>query len=73
MTAMGDMGLRAKRKDCAAALPAWLRAALDYLPQWLDLQLERYRQPGCSVAIARAGKTVAELALGVADMRTHKH
>ena len=45
--------MRAKRKDCAAALPAWLRAALDYLPQWLDLQLERYRQPGCSVAIAR--------------------
>ena len=56
-----------------ATSPAWLSAALDYLPQWLDLQLERYRQPGCSVAIARAGKTVAELALGVADMRTHKH
>ena len=26
-----------------ATSPAWLRAALDYLPQWLDLQLERYR------------------------------
>ena len=39
-----------------AAPPAWLRAALDYLPQWLDLQPERYRQPGCSVAIARAAK-----------------
>ena len=52
--------------------PAWLHAALDYLPQWLDLQLERYRQPGCSVAIARGGETVAELALGVADMRTHQ-
>ena len=36
-----------------ATPPAWLRAALDYLPQWLDLQLERYRQPGCSVPIAR--------------------
>jgi len=56
-----------------ATSPAWLRAALDYLPQWLDLQLERYRQPGCSVAIARGGETVAELALGVSDMRTHKH
>ena len=55
-----------------ATSPAWLRAALDYLPQWLDLQLERYRQPGCSVAIARGGETVAELALGVSDMRTHK-
>ena len=51
---------------------AWINAALDYLPQWLDLQLERYRQPGCSVAIARGGETVAELALGVADMRTHQ-
>ena len=55
-----------------ATQPAWLCAALDYLPQWLDLQLERYRQPGCSVAIARGGETVAELALGVADMRTHQ-
>ena len=56
-----------------ATSPVWLRAARDYLPQWLDLQLERYRQPGCSVAIARGGETVAELALGVSDMRTHKH
>ena len=55
-----------------ATSPAWLRAALDYLPQWLDLQLERYRQPGCSVAIARGGETVAELALGVADMRNNR-
>ena len=51
---------------------AWLKAALDYMPQWLGLQLERFRQPGCSVAIARGGETLAELALGVADMRTGK-
>ncbi|MFO1212475.1 MAG: hypothetical protein U1E74_08110 [Paenacidovorax caeni] len=57
------------KKSATARLAA---PAHGYLPQWLDLQLG-YRQPGCSVAIARAGKTVAELALGVADMRTHKH
>ncbi|OGB08111.1 MAG: serine hydrolase [Burkholderiales bacterium RIFCSPHIGHO2_12_FULL_65_48] len=51
---------------------AWLKAALDYVPQWLGLQLERFRQPGCSVAIARGGEILAELALGVADMRTGK-
>lgn len=39
-----------------SAPPAWLPAALDYLPQWLGFQLERYRQPGCSVAIARGGR-----------------
>ena len=32
---------------------AWLKAALDYVPQWLGLQLERFRQPGCSVAISK--------------------
>ena len=41
---------------------AWLKAALDYVPQWLGLQLERFRQPGCSVAIARGGETVAAAA-----------
>lgn len=55
-----------------SAPPAWLPAALDYLPQWLGFQLERYRQPGCSVAIARGGVPLAEFALGVADMRTGK-
>lgn len=51
---------------------AWLEAALDYVPRWLGFQLERYRQPGCSVAIAQGQKVVAEIALGVADMRTGK-
>ena len=50
----------------------WLQAALDYVPQWLGFQLARYRQPGCSAALARDGETLAELALGVADMRTGK-
>lgn len=48
----------------------WIQAALDYIPQWLGFQLEYQRQPGCSVAIAQGGKTVAEFALGAADLRT---
>src|SRR6478735_1284541 len=51
---------------------AGLNAALDYLPRWLGFQLERYRQPGCSVAIVQGQKLVAEIALGVADMGTGK-
>ncbi|MDM0080710.1 serine hydrolase domain-containing protein [Variovorax sp. J31P179] len=55
-----------------SAESAGLKAALDYVPRWLGFQLERYRQPGCSVAIAQGEKVVAEIALGVADMRTGK-
>jgi D-alanyl-D-alanine carboxypeptidase len=54
------------------AEPAWLKAALDYVPDWLAFQLERHRQPGCSIAIAQGQQIVAERALGVADMRTGK-
>lgn len=51
---------------------AWLDAALEYVPSWLDFQIERYRQPGCCVAIARDGELVAEFGLGAADLRTGK-
>ncbi len=51
---------------------AWLPAALEYVPSWLGFQIERYRQPGCCVAIARDGRLVAEFALGAADLRTGK-
>ena len=50
----------------------WLQAALDYIPEWLNFQLERYKQPGCSIAIAHDGQLVSEQAFGVADMRTGK-
>lgn len=50
--------------------PAWLPPALDYVPKWLDFQLERYRQPGCTVAIAQGDTLVAELAFGQANLRT---
>jgi D-alanyl-D-alanine carboxypeptidase len=48
----------------------WLDAALDYIPDWLAFQVERYKQPGCAVAIADADGLVAEFAFGAADLRT---
>jgi D-alanyl-D-alanine carboxypeptidase len=51
---------------------AWLKAALDYVPDWLSFQLERYRQPGCSAAIAQGPHIVAEFAFGAADLETGK-
>jgi D-alanyl-D-alanine carboxypeptidase len=50
--------------------PAWLASALDYTQDWLSFQVERYRQPGCAVAIAQASGLVAEYAFGQADLRT---
>lgn len=48
----------------------WLAAALDYIPQWMAFQVERYKQPGCTVAIAKDGELVAEFAFGSANLRT---
>ena len=28
-------------------MEAWLKAAIDYVPRWLDYQLRVTRQPGC--------------------------
>ncbi|HEY2257825.1 MAG TPA: serine hydrolase domain-containing protein [Variovorax sp.] len=49
---------------------AWLEAALDYIPEWLGYQMERYRQVGCSIAIAQGAQLVASQAFGHADLRT---
>lgn len=54
------------------AHPAWLQAALNYLPQWMAFQVERYKQPGCTVALAQDGKLVAEFAFGKASLATGK-
>ena len=48
----------------------WLDAALDYVATWMDFQVERYQQPGCTVAIAQGGELVAEFAFGSANLRT---
>jgi D-alanyl-D-alanine carboxypeptidase len=50
--------------------PRWLAPALDYIQDWLSFQVERYRQPGCAVAIAQGNELVAEYAFGHADLRT---
>jgi CubicO group peptidase (beta-lactamase class C family) len=46
----------------------WLKAALDYIPQWLDYQMRDSEQPGCVIAIIHRGKVVLEQAWGYADI-----
>ncbi len=45
----------------------WLKAALDYLPRWLEHQLRITEQPGLALAVTHRGKPVLTLALGHAD------
>jgi len=44
-----------------------LDTALAYLPRWVAYQMRATEQPGCSFAVARHGKVVAEFAIGQAD------
>jgi CubicO group peptidase (beta-lactamase class C family) len=48
----------------------WLKAALDYIPSWLDYQIQSTRQPGCLLAIVHRGKVVLEGGFGVANLGT---
>ena len=48
-------------------MSTWLKAAIDYLPRWLEFQMRLHEQPGCAVAIAHRGRTVFEAAFGHAD------
>jgi CubicO group peptidase (beta-lactamase class C family) len=57
--------------SCAAgadALEAWLRAALDYIPDWLGFQMRASGQVGCQLAVAHRGAVVLERAFGHADL-----
>jgi D-alanyl-D-alanine carboxypeptidase len=56
--------------DKKQARPQWLDPALAYVQDWLAFQVERYRQPGCAVAIAQGTELLAEHAFGHADLRT---
>jgi len=47
-----------------------LKAALDYLPQYLDFQMRASQQPGLSIAIAHKGTVVLERAYGLANAIT---
>jgi len=48
----------------------WLDAALDYIPSWLDYQVQQTQQPGCLLAIVHDGKVVLEHATGLANLDT---
>ena len=48
----------------------WLKGALDYIPSWLDYQMQSTRQPGCLLAIVHRGKVVLERGFGVANLAT---
>ena len=48
----------------------WLAAALDYIPRWLDFQMQASQQPGCIIAIAHRGNVVLERAFGTANLGT---
>ncbi len=51
-------------------MPDWLRAALDYIPEWIGYQLRHGRQPGCILAVAHEGELVLERAFGHANLAT---
>lgn len=48
-------------------METWLKAALHYIPQWLDFQMRQFEQPGCVYAVAYKGNLVLEQAFGYAD------
>jgi len=48
----------------------WLKAALDYMPRWLDYQMRDSEQPGCVIAVSHQGRIVLEEALGHANLST---
>jgi len=50
--------------------PHWLKPALDYIPQWIDFQMEAWQRPGCVIAIAQNGKVILEQAFGVSNLET---
>ncbi len=48
-------------------MDAWLKAALNYIPRWLDYQMRQSEQPGCVIAVAHKGRLVLEQAFGYAN------
>ena len=48
----------------------WLQAALDYIPSYLDYQVQLQHHPGCVVAVAQKGNVILERAVGVANLAT---
>jgi CubicO group peptidase (beta-lactamase class C family) len=50
----------------------WFKAALDYIPRWLEYQMRHSEQPGLVVAIAHEGRIVLEEAFGHADLASRE-
>src|SRR3954453_997443 len=48
----------------------WLKPALDYIPHWIEFQMQASQQPGCLMAIAYRGNVVLERAFGHANLDT---
>ena len=46
----------------------WLKPALDYIPRWIEFQMQSTQLPGCLLAIAHRGKIVLERAFGSANL-----
>ena len=53
-------------------METWMRAALDYIPRWLEIQMRATERPGVSLAVNHGQRTVLELALGHADVPAGK-
>ena len=53
-------------------MQSWLKAALNYIPQWLEFQMQLTEQPGCVVAITAKGRVVLEEAFGFANIATKR-
>ena len=53
-------------------MEAWLKSALNYIPQWLDFQIQLTEQPGCVVAIASKGRVILDEAFGFANIETKR-
>lgn len=51
-------------------MEAWLAAAVDHLPRWMDHQLRITEQPGVSLAVVHRGRQVLAWAGGRADLRS---
>ena len=50
--------------------PAWISAALDYVPRWIGYQMPAMEQPGAVIAVAYKGEVIFEQAFGVANLAT---
>jgi CubicO group peptidase (beta-lactamase class C family) len=46
----------------------WLSCALEYIPRWIEFQMQSAQQPGCIIAIAHQNSVVLERAFGHANL-----